>query len=353
MASRLSTGKDDRFRFARLFRFAHIKKEFQPHCLTDDNSDPNFPKLMNKAESIVLKEELSELLKRCSSETLSAALSFRENKDIAKIEPIVLGIIDRHLEPEQRAVFKNSDDSLRLYEDLGLDSLTMLEIVMLVEQTLQVSIDNEELKDLRTLGDVKQYLDAKVRGVEPPSRSKTFRIEEVASIMPHKDPFLFLESVTIDGEQVRGNYKITGNEYFLEGHFQEQPVFPASIMIEALGQMCVFFLLQGTHSALSRKVKPGSIFFTACDGIKCRRICKPGDVLSMSVNVSRIRHPLACFSGEISVNAQKTAQAAEIKLAFDFYPIVDGGAEAREINQDSTMNGGSNNAEPSAHSANS
>ena len=119
--------------------------QFQPHCLTDDNSHPNFPQLMNKTESIVLKEELSELLKRCSSETLSAALSFRENKDVAKIEPIVLGIIDRHLEPDQRVVFKNSDDSLRLYEDLGLDSLTMLEIVMLVEQTLQVSIDNEEL----------------------------------------------------------------------------------------------------------------------------------------------------------------------------------------------------------------
>ncbi|MDC0368463.1 phosphopantetheine-binding protein [Opitutales bacterium] len=308
---------------------------------------------MIEGEQIVSKEELTDLLKRCSEETLGAALSFMENKDLDKIEPIVLGIIDRHLEPDQRQVFKDADDSFRLYEDLGLDSLTMLEIVMLVEQTLQVSIDNEELKDLRTLGDVKQYLDAKVRGVEPPSRSKTFRIEEVASIMPHREPFLFLESVTIDGDEARGDYKITGNEYFLEGHFKEQPVFPASIMIEALGQMCVFFLLQGTHSALSRKVKTDSIFFTACDGIKCRRICKPNDVLSMSVKVSRIRHPLACFSGEILVNGQKTAQAAEIKLAFDFYPVIDGGTDIREINTDSHLNGVSNLAKPSASSGNS
>jgi len=308
---------------------------------------------MIEGEQIVSKEELTDLLKRCSEETLGAALSFMENKDLDKIEPIVLGIIDRHLEPDQRQVFKDADDSFRLYEDLGLDSLTMLEIVMLVEQTLQVSIDNEELKDLRTLGDVKQYLDAKVRGVEPPSRSKTFRIEEVASIMPHREPFLFLESVTIDGNEARGDYKITGNEYFLEGHFKEQPVFPASIMIEALGQMCVFFLLQGTHSALSRKVKTDSIFFTACDGIKCRRICKPDDVLSMSVKVSRIRHPLACFSGEILVNGQKTAQAAEIKLAFDFYPVVDGGTDELEINTDSHLNGVSDSAKPSTSSGNS
>ena len=45
-----------------------------------------------------------------------------------------------------------------------MDSLTMLEVVMLVEQTLQVSIDNEELRDLRTVGDVKAYLERKSHG---------------------------------------------------------------------------------------------------------------------------------------------------------------------------------------------
>ncbi|NDH17749.1 MAG: hypothetical protein EBY48_11885, partial [Opitutae bacterium] len=110
-------------------------------------------------------------------------------------------------------------------------------------------------------------------------------------------------------------------------HFKEKPVFPASIMIEALGQMCVFYLLQGNHEGLSEKVDPRTIFFTACDGIKCRRVCKPGDILSMSVKLERIRHPLACFSGEINVGGQKTAHAGEIKLAFDYYPVLDGSSE--------------------------
>ena len=39
-----------------------------------------------------------------------------------------------------------------------MDSLTMLEIVMLVEQTLKLAPDNEELRDLRTIGDVKHTL---------------------------------------------------------------------------------------------------------------------------------------------------------------------------------------------------
>ena len=50
-----------------------------------------------------------------------------------------------------------------------MDSLTMLEIVMLIEQTLKVSIDNEELRDLRTLGDVKAYLNAKAKERNLPS----------------------------------------------------------------------------------------------------------------------------------------------------------------------------------------
>ncbi|MDG1173122.1 MAG: phosphopantetheine-binding protein [Opitutales bacterium] len=279
---------------------------------------------MKEESPAALEEDLKELLKRCPAGTYEAALQFRKNKDVVQIEIIVMGIIDRHLEPDQREILAKSDDTLRMYEDLGMDSLTMLEVVMLVEQTLQVSIDNEELRDLRTVGDVKAYLNAKAMGVEPPKRSKTFRIEEVASLMPHKDPFLFLESLTVEGDEVRGDYKITGNEYFLEGHFKEQPIFPASIMIEALGQLCVFYLLKGEHAGLTEKVDPKTIFFTSCDGVKCRRICQPGDKLSMKIRVSRVRHPLACFSGEINVGGEKTATAQEIKLAFDYFPVMDG-----------------------------
>ena len=278
---------------------------------------------MDKKSTQSIHEDLRDLLKRCPAGTYEAALAFRVDKDVSQIEKIVIGIIDRHLEPEQREILLDSDDSLRMYEDLGMDSLTMLEIVMLIEQTLKVSIDNEELRDLRTLGDVKAYLDAKARGQEPPKRSKSYRVEEIASLMPHREPFLFLETAKIDGEVATATYKISGNEYFLEGHFKENPVFPASIMIEALGQLCVFFLLKGDNTSLSSKVDPNTIFFTSCDGVKCRRICKPGDKLTMKVQVSRIRHPLACFQGEITVDGERTAHAEEIKLAFDYFPIID------------------------------
>lgn len=297
--------------------------------------------MTTESESSV-EEDLKELLKRCPPGTYESALLFRKNKDINQVEKIVLGIIDRHLEPDQRQILSDSDDSLRMYEDLGMDSLTMLEIVMLVEQTLEVSIDNEELRDLRTIGDVKAYLNAKAMGEAPPKRSKTYRIEEIASLMPHREPFLFLETVSINEDSASAYYKISGNEYFLEGHFKENPVFPASIMIEALGQLCVFYLLKGESEFLTEKVDPSTIFFTSCDGVKCRRICKPGDKLEMHVKVNRVRHPLASFQGEISVEGQRTATAEEIKLAFDYFPVIDGQSETQVSDQKSDNTNGRN-----------
>ena len=95
-------------------------------------------------------------------------------------------------------------------------------------------------------------------------------------------------------------------------------------MIEALCKLCVFFLLNVENTFFKVKVTPFTIFFTSCDGVKCRRICKPGDILEMQVKVNRIRHPLASFQGEITVDGQKTSTAEEVKLAFDYYPVIDG-----------------------------
>jgi len=87
---------------------------------------------MTSEEKVSVDEDLKELLKRCPAGTYEAARQFRESKDVSKIEQIVIGIIERHLEPEQKEILLKSDDSLRMYEDLGMDSLTMLEVVMMV-----------------------------------------------------------------------------------------------------------------------------------------------------------------------------------------------------------------------------
>ncbi|WP_309379854.1 3-hydroxyacyl-ACP dehydratase FabZ family protein [Cerasicoccus frondis] len=140
----------------------------------------------------------------------------------------------------------------------------------------------------------------------------------IAETLPHADPFLFVEEATVEGRQISGSYQITGQEDFLRGHFKGNPVFPASIMLEALGQLAVVYLLLAEDESLTAKVDPGRILFTACDGVRCSRVCKPGDKLEMQVKARRIRHPGATFEGKILVNGEKAVFAEEISLKFDY-----------------------------------
>ena len=92
---------------------------------------------------------------------------------------------------------------------------------------------------------------------------------------------------------------------------------PASIMIEALGQLAVLALLEGVIPVDEGKVvDPKTIFFTSCEGVRCHRICKPGDVLSMSIKPKRAKMPLATFEGSIRVGQEKAVIAEEITLTF-------------------------------------
>jgi len=141
--------------------------------------------------------------------------------------------------------------------------------------------------------------------------------------LPHGPPFLFLQEATLRSGEARGTYRIAGDEFFFEGHFKGNPVFPASIMLEALGQLAVLYLLKTESESLPHPVDKSKVFFSSCDGIRCNRICKPGDVLTLSIKPKRIRHPLATFEGHISAGTEKVAFAEEISLMFDFESSAD------------------------------
>lgn len=227
-------------------------------------------------------------------------------------------MIERFVEPDLRPKLKEADDELRLVEDLGIDSLTMMGIVILVEDVLQMQINNEDLRNLRTVGDIKIFIDCKVRGLPPPKPTKLLPIEQIVSVMPIQAPFLFLNEATITGNNAQGKYKITGQEFFLQGHFKDNPVMSASLMLEALGQWAVLYLLEGAGPEEGKVVDQAKIFFTSCEGVRCHRICRPGDLLSMTVKPKRTKMPLATFEGSIRVGQEKAAMAEEITLTFAF-----------------------------------
>jgi 3-hydroxyacyl-[acyl-carrier-protein] dehydratase len=133
---------------------------------------------------------------------------------------------------------------------------------------------------------------------------------------------MFLDEATVGPSGAQGRYTITGQEFFLVGHFKGNPVMPASVMLEALGQLGVFYLLTGLPaSAAASPIDPTTIFFASCDGVRCHRVCRPGDVLELSIKPRRLKAPLAVLEGVIRVGGQKAVGAEEITLTFGPAPV--------------------------------
>ncbi|MBK7397185.1 MAG: acyl carrier protein [Myxococcales bacterium] len=66
-----------------------------------------------------------------------------------------LETIIRRLKPEHSGDIRATD---RLRDDLGLDSLHSMELLSEVTEKYEVDIDVEQVQDVRTVGDVVQFL---------------------------------------------------------------------------------------------------------------------------------------------------------------------------------------------------
>lgn len=122
-------------------------------------------------------------MRRCSEPTIQAALAYRETKDPVHTLPIVVGIIERYVDPELRPKLADGGESLRFIEDLALDSLTMMEIVMLVEEVTGLTISNDELRGLATVGDIRVFIDRKARGEPTPVQDSASGAQAPSSVL--------------------------------------------------------------------------------------------------------------------------------------------------------------------------
>jgi 3-hydroxyacyl-[acyl-carrier-protein] dehydratase len=111
---------------------------------------------------------LHETLKRCSPATYYAACKFRDTGDCADLRTVIVGVVERFVDREARPKLRAPSDALRLREDLGIDSLTMMEIIMIAEEVLRISVANDELTHLKTLGDVQRFVESKLTSPSRP-----------------------------------------------------------------------------------------------------------------------------------------------------------------------------------------
>jgi 3-hydroxyacyl-[acyl-carrier-protein] dehydratase len=259
---------------------------------------------------------LKEGLRRCSSETIEAAIRYREQGDLSAIPKIVHGIIERYQPTTAPIKLSLANENARLMEDIGLDSLTLLEIVLTIEEVLNLRIENEELRGIRTVGDLNKFLHAKLTGAKTEPPAKRYSREQIMLVLPQQPPFMFLDDAELNRDSMRASYTIKGNEFFLEGHFKDEPIFPASIVFEAMGQAACLWVLENAPEQLGKEIKSSHVFFASLDGAHFYRKTKPGEKLEFEQKLVKLREPLAIFEGAVTSNGDRVAKIERLVLAF-------------------------------------
>lgn len=104
------------------------------------------------------QENLKDTLKRCPEGTFEALLEYRSSGSFEALSTFLVGCIKRHTDEEYQACLDEGSDTVSFIDDLGIDSMTMMEVVMMVEECLQIHIDNQDLMNLQTIGDLNTFI---------------------------------------------------------------------------------------------------------------------------------------------------------------------------------------------------
>lgn len=172
-----------------------------------------------------------------------------------------------------------------------------------------IAIKSGHALNLRLLKKIKQQRDKLyISGVQlndQPGQEQELDAEAIMKILPHRQPFLFVDKITHleKGRRAQGIKNVTINDYFFKGHFPGRPVMPGVLVVEAMAQV-------GGVMMLSAKDNQGKLaFFMAANNIKWRKPVLPGDQLILEVEVVKLKSKTGRVRGRAKVGDKLVAEA--------------------------------------------
>jgi len=132
-------------------------------------------------------------------------------------------------------------------------------------------------------------------------------IEDIQRRIPHRYPFLFIDSVKDINlnKSAIGVKNVTFNEPHFQGHFPKKPIMPGVTIVEAMAQTSAILV---SHS-LGTIDEELLVYFMTLDNCRFRKIVSPGDVLELHVSVLRKGSKIWKFQGRAIVDNSVVSEA--------------------------------------------
>ena len=130
--------------------------------------------------------------------------------------------------------------------------------------------------------------------------------EEIKKLIPHRDPFLFVDScqIIIPGEHAKSEKLFSANEYFFKGHFPGNPIVPGVIIVEAMAQTAGIVV-----SYKLKEFKDKSVLFMSVNKAKFRKPIFPDEIVSFEVKFINSVRDVYKFEGTCYKEDVKVSEA--------------------------------------------
>lgn len=139
-----------------------------------------------------------------------------------------------------------------------------------------------------------------------PNVAAVYEHKDISRILPHKHPFLLVDKVIkITEDEVIAIKNITGDQYFFQGHFPEEPLMPGVLQLEAMAQVGGVLVLADKEDP-----KQWSTYFVKIENAKFKDKVVPGDTLKIRMKLTApVRRGLCIMQGEAYVGDKMVSEA--------------------------------------------
>jgi 3-hydroxyacyl-[acyl-carrier-protein] dehydratase len=132
-------------------------------------------------------------------------------------------------------------------------------------------------------------------------------VREIMRYLPHRYPFLLIDRVVEfeADKRVRAIKNVTINEPFFMGHFEQYPVMPGVLIIEALAQAAGVLSIRSQGERKENEL----YFFVGIDKARFKRQVLPGDQLILEVEQLHSKRGIAKYAARALVDGQVACEA--------------------------------------------